>query len=162
MDTSNFPQKLYDQLLRYLATRPRSEAELREYCQRKKALPHDIEIVFPLLKELNLLNDYEFAVWWVDQRNTFRPKGKNLLKLELTKKGVNRDIIQKVLEETTTNESEWEKAYMITAKRGRTLRRFEKDEVKEKLTAFLSRRGFSFEVIRSVVDEFLKKEYNTP
>ena len=43
---------------------------------------------------LDLLDDLAFAAWWIDQRNTFRPKGKKLLVYELKQKGISGEIIQ--------------------------------------------------------------------
>lgn len=158
MDLKDFPQKLYDQSLRFLSFRPRSEAELFEYWKRKKVNEKEIPVVLKLLKELNLINDYEFAKWWVEQRNQFRPKGKQLLALELRKKGISKDIIDAVFEESINKESEWEKAYTIASKKARTMKNIEKHEFVAKLRAFLGRRGFNFELIRSVVDALVKKE----
>ena len=40
-----------------------------------------------------MTNDLKFAKWWVEQRGNFRPKPKRILKIELTKKGIVKEII---------------------------------------------------------------------
>lgn len=86
--------------LQLLAMRPRSEAEVRIKLRRKypDAEPETLTRVVERLRELEYLNDAKFAEFWVENRAAFAPRGRNLLKQELMKKGVPRDIIEAVIE----------------------------------------------------------------
>lgn len=132
-------QKLLDKIYRFLAIRPRSEKELFNYLKKKKALPAETEKIFNLLKQQNLLNDSAFAEWWIDQRATFRPKGKIALKAELKQKGISEEIINLALAEI----DEFALAKKALEKKTNL--------DKQKLINFLSYRGFSWGTIKKVL-----------
>jgi len=91
------PRNLLNRAINLLSYRPRSVAEMRfrlgRICPDKTLVDRTIE---RLLQD-KLLDDLEFAKWWVDQRLTFRPKGNRALTAELSAKGVDRQIINLVL-----------------------------------------------------------------
>ena len=93
-------QKVYDKLLRFSTLRPRSEKELKGWLKKYKvhlSLHNDL---FNRLKHLDLLNDNKFAQWWVEQRMEFSPRGKRALIAELRQKGINRDLIIQLVNES--------------------------------------------------------------
>ncbi len=49
------------------------------------------------MKDLDYLNDEEFAVQWIDNRQSFRPRSCMALTYELKSKGVSTVIIDRVL-----------------------------------------------------------------
>jgi regulatory protein len=87
--------------LQLLALRPRSEAEIRDHLRKRypDATSETLTRVIERLKELDYLNDTSFAKFWVENRSAFAPRGRNLLKQELMKKRVARDIIETVIQE---------------------------------------------------------------
>lgn len=101
---------------------------------------------------LGLVDDEAFVDWWLEQRATFRPKGKRALKMELRFKGIDRDLIERSLAEKVDEEVLAKKAFL---KKIPSLKNLPSEVQKEKLIGFLSRRGFSWEVIRKTLDEIL-------
>lgn len=83
--------------LRLLSYRPRSIKEIKKRLTKTNADTHTINRVIDNLINQNLLNDREFAHWWVDQRVKFRPRGNYALTQELVQKGLDREIIDSVL-----------------------------------------------------------------
>jgi len=83
--------------LRLLSYRPRSIREIKKRLTKTNADTNTINRVINNLIEQNLLNDQEFARWWVDQRVKFRPRGNYALTQELVQKGLDREIIDSVL-----------------------------------------------------------------
>lgn len=83
--------------LRLLSYRPRSIQEIKQRLTKTNADTPTINRVIDNLINQNLLNDQEFAQWWVDQRIKFRPKGNRALQFELRQKGVAQEIIVTVL-----------------------------------------------------------------
>ncbi len=83
--------------LRLLSYRPRSIREIKQRLTKTNADTNTINRVINNLIDQNLLNDQEFAQWWVDQRVKFRPRGNYALTQELAQKGLARDIIDSVL-----------------------------------------------------------------
>jgi regulatory protein len=132
---------------RYLSYRPRSEREVKDYLVRKGIGGEEIKSVIFYLEEQGYLNDNDFARWWLEQRNQFRPRGCRLLRQELIQKGISQEIIDRVLAGVD------EKELIGKLLRKRHLRSWgESDRGREKLVAYLGRRGFSWPVILEVLE----------
>jgi len=146
-------QKSLDRTLRLISHRPRSEKEIRDYLKKKKSPPKIIEAVIRKLKQLKQINDQEFANWWIEQRSTFRPRGKFGLTMELRQKGIDEKIIKEVIEGV----DELPLAEEVAQKKRRTYKNLPREEFYQKMSAYLARRGFSWETIKKVVAKLLEK-----
>ena len=146
-------QKLLNRTLRLISRRPRSEKEIRDYLKRKKSPPKLIEAVIKKLKQLKQIDDSAFASWWVDQRTTFRPRGRFGLTMELRQKGIDKIIIEKAINKV----DELPLATKLAQKKLRVYKNLPRQEFYQKMSAFLARRGFSWETIKKVVAKFLEK-----
>jgi len=134
----------YLRAVNFLSYRPRSTAEVRQNLRKYKVPALLIEPTIERLVEKNFLNDLEFAKFWVENRNAFRPRGERALKIELRQKGISDEIIEEVLEALVDEES---LAYQAGLKRAKKLARYDWQDFRKKLGAFLARRGFSYAVI---------------
>ncbi|MFC1727566.1 regulatory protein RecX, partial [Patescibacteria group bacterium] len=92
-------EKVFGWALRLLSYRPRAEKEIINYLRRKKVTSSLIDQTVLKLKKKKLLNDEEFARWFIDQRITFRPRGKRAIMMELRRKGVGQKLAQSLVEE---------------------------------------------------------------
>lgn len=137
-------EKILNLVYRFLSYRPRSEKEVSDYLTKKKISQKMIARVIVRLKSQGYLNDEEFALWWLDQRQRFRPRSRYFLKSELTKKGVGVEVVDRVL----ANVDEEALIEKIILDKKSWLTGLEPNKAKEKLIAYLSRRGFSWEKIR--------------
>jgi regulatory protein len=95
------------------------------------------------------LDDVKFAQWWVHQRTEFRPRGARALQMELQQKGIDRDIIKNVLADAEIDEVAIAKH--LYKKNSYKWKKYEDFEAKQKATQFLARKGFSWNVIKEVV-----------
>jgi regulatory protein len=143
-------QKILDKAYRFLSLRPRSEKELVDYLKKRKVSPLEFEKIFKILREQNLINDFSFADWWIEQRETFRPKGKIALKMELRQKGIAGEIIESALSRI----DEESLAQKALAKKIETYRKLPQEEFFRKVSQFLSYRGFSWQTIEKVAKKF--------
>ena len=151
-------QKVYDKLLRFSTLRPRSEKELKGWLKKYKvhlSLHNDL---FNRLKHLDLLNDNKFAQWWVEQRMEFSPRGKRALIAELRQKGINRDLIIQLVNESISQGYEEKTARKLLQKKKYKWERLQKLEAKKKMSDFLARKGFGWEVIKNAIDDIFKKD----
>jgi regulatory protein len=139
-------QKILDKVYRFLSLRPRSEKEVADYLKKKKISSLEVEKIFKILKEQKLIDDWEFAKWWIDQRETFKPKGKIALRVELKQKGISQEIIEKVLAQID-EESLAKKALV---KRIEIYCKLPQKEFLRRISQFLSSRGFSWQTIEKV------------
>ncbi len=143
-------EKYFDLACSYLSYRPRSEKEIRDYLKKKGIDEVLCEEVLGQLRDRDYVDDHEFAVWWVEQRNRFRPRGKYALKMELGKKGIAKNIIEQVLEAQV---DEFVLARQVAKKKRSRYQDLDYWDKRKKLKGFLSRRGFSWEAINEVLDE---------
>lgn len=151
-------QRVYDKALKFLSFRPRSEKEVDDYLNKKKVGEQTKKMVIEKLKKAKLLDDRQFALWWFDQRITFRPSGRRLLEYELAKKGIDQETLNRLLETRLTDDLEFKLAKEAAQKKLAAYQKLSPLEFHQKMTAFLARRGFSWEVIKEVIDGFFKKE----
>jgi regulatory protein len=142
--------KNLEKILKFAMIRPRSEKEIKDWFGRKK-VPKSIQddLVERLIK-YDLVGDLKFAKWWVEQRARFRPRSMRQLMAELRQKGVERKIIEEVLMQQEVDELAIEKK--LVKKNIKKWNKFDQGERKRKISEFLGRKGFDWEVIREVIE----------
>ena len=139
-------EKLYQRTLEWVLVRPRSIRETNDYLYKKifekKLDKNYIDRIIEKLKDKKYLDDYKFAEYYVENR--FVKKGVSLkrLRMELLKKGISKEIIEEVLADSDRNDED-ELKKMIAKKRAKY------DD--EKLTAYLVRQGFQYDLVRELV-----------
>lgn len=145
-------KKAVDSAARFLAYRPRSLAEVRRNLAQKGIPEAVIEAAIDRLSALGYLDDEAFARFWVENRNNFKPRGPRALRYELRQKGVANTIIDRVLDEMLNVEVA---AYQAAETRIRRLQGSTHQEFRQKVAAFLQRRGFNFETTRAVIENLI-------
>lgn len=139
--------------LNFLSYRSRSEKEISDKLKKKGYSPENIEGVISDLKRVNLLNDYEFACGWIKDRLKNRPRGLALLRQELFKKGIEKEIIEKALDEFYPKEDEVKIASDLIKRRKKRYEGLDKKLARKRMSDFLLRRGFSYEVVKEILGE---------
>ncbi len=164
----------------FLAVRPRSIQETR---QRLVSLGYEtglVEAVVERLVGMRYLDDEQFARAWVESRDRARPRGEHALRMELARKGIDREIVDAALDQrnelvrangaltpavesyaeghgSAVTSPDFEAAERLVARRRSALLR-EPDPRKRRARAYalLARNGFDPDVCRVVaarVDE---------
>ncbi len=152
-------QLLIARCLSFIAIRPRSEQELRTYISKriqKTRIDESVGTrVMERLAELGYVDDVAFARAYIESSNTFRPKGKRVLAMALRQKGVPDTAITLAFAALSADQgvNERELAIQAARKRLRSLTGYERKERRNKLYAFLARRGFDQGIIGGVIDE---------
>ncbi len=123
-----------DGVYHFLSYRPRSEKEIRDYLNKKELKEEEKEKIIKGLREEKLVDDLEFARWFLEQRQNFRPKGSYILRQELRQKGIDQKIIDWVLPD---KEKELKLAKKALEKAEKKYASFSGREKKEKLMAYL-------------------------
>lgn len=148
--------KAFDRAVRFLGVRPRSEWEVRQNLQRYRPrggqplTQAQIDGVIERLQNREYLDDQEFARYWVEQRNQFKPMSPQALRYELRRKGVAAQIVDSIIEQETDPG-----AAALEAARSRAYRWYTLDETefRKKMAAHLQRRGFGWDIVRNVIDQ---------
>ncbi|MBI4036381.1 regulatory protein RecX [Candidatus Daviesbacteria bacterium] len=149
--------KLLQKIYRLLSQRVRSEKEIRDYLKRKKADIDVVEKIIDQLKQMSLIDDGKFAKDWVESRRRSRQKGIKALKIELLQKGIERQIIEEVISREILVVSETQVAERALEMKMRVWKNFDQMNFKKKAIDFLLRKGFEYEVVKGVIDKFLRK-----
>ena len=138
----------FGKALRFLGYRARSVQEVRENLLKHEIPEPVIEEVIKRLQETNLLNDQQFAQAWVENRNTFRPRSRRALAMELRHKGLDDEVVQ-----DTLNNNVDENALALEAARKyvRKVQQLEWPNFRQRLGGFLGRRGFSYGIVAPVL-----------
>jgi regulatory protein len=135
--------------LNLLGYRARSEAEIRERLGRYGYAGETIEAVVGRLKELEYVEDAEFAR--LKAREKARKYGPRRVSVELRKSGVEEELAREVIEEEFAGRTEVGEARSAAARRynGRG-----SDAGARRVYGFLVRRGYSAEVCAQVAREY--------
>jgi len=140
--------RAFDRAVRFLSYRPRSRMEVERYLHDKGMSDEAIAHVVARLEQMNYLDDEAFARFWVENREQFRPRSRRALRYELRQKGVDPRIITRVLSEVDEEEAAWR----VIERRLPRWAGLERNELRRKITGYLSRRGFDYELIVSIFE----------
>jgi regulatory protein len=93
------PAVVLEAAARFLEARSRSVAEVRRRLGRAGYRSDLVDGAIVRLTELGMLDDEAFGRAWVESRDRARPRGELALRRELALKGVDRSIVDELLEE---------------------------------------------------------------
>jgi len=146
-------ESLYAYGLRLLSYRARAEREVRQRFQLRGAPPELVDAAIERLRGAGFVDDEAFARQWVDSRRRASPRGDRLLQHELAAKGVSQDIV-----ETTLGDGDAASlARAAAVKKARSLATEPEPVFTRRLTDFLLRRGFAYDLAREVVAELVSE-----
>jgi len=146
-------ERAHERALNYLSYRPRSTAEVRRNLRQKDVDDRVIDAVIGRLTRADLLDDRAFAQYWVENRARFNPRGLRGLRYELRRKGVAHDVIDDALTDFDV-EAAARKAVDDGARR---LSHEAPRDFRRKLKAYMARRGFSYALIKPLVEQKLEE-----
>lgn len=139
--------KAYDRALNLISHRPRSEWELHNYLKRKDYDEDIIRQTLERLHERGYIDDANFARRWVETRRLLKPTSKRRLNQELRQKHIADEIISQVLTEDEADE--------LAVLRELIARKRKQPKYQDnlKLMQYLSRQGFNYDDIKSLLAE---------
>ncbi|MGC9361127.1 MAG: regulatory protein RecX, partial [Anaerolineae bacterium] len=119
------------------------------YLHRKDVSEEVAGRVIERLERAHLLDDEAFAQEWVENRETFRPRSKFALKMELREKGVASRFIEGAVEGLDERAS----AMRAADRKAQQLSRYEWETFRKRLLGYLARRGFGYGIARGVTED---------
>lgn len=158
---------------RYLSYRPRTEYELRRYLKRKlysrDILDQDqqeeyIDTTMQKLNEEGRLDDEKFLQMFVDDRQYFKPRGKRRLVQELKQKGLTDPLIEEYFSTHSIDEIPLitsiiqKKLFFDNPTNSQSQNPTIDQDLRNKITNHLLRRGFTFNNIKLAFEDFIKKK----
>jgi regulatory protein len=139
---------IYGKILNFLSFRPRTVKEVRDRLWKYEVKDEDSQnLVIDKLKSKGYLDDIAFARWFIESRNTHRPRSISMLKMELSQKGVPKDIISDLV--ATMGDEKATILHLLDKKLGNH-RILGKPEL-VKIQSYLVRQGFAWDKVSEVV-----------
>jgi len=145
----------YDRALRLLGFRARSAAELRRKLIRGGAEASDAEEVVERLRAQKVLDDDLFALNFARSKLVGSGASRRRVLQELARKGVARDAAERALASLLEEEgvAPHRAIGRLVARKWQSLRGLDDVTRRRRLYAFLARRGFDPDEIRSAMSE---------
>lgn len=145
----------WDSALRMLSLRGHCEGDIKNKLLKKRFNSKTIDNVVKECKRLGLIDDAKFAKeYTIELKNS--GCGIKMIRQKLFRKGVPSELIEEELEKSFSDDDEINSAKTALRKKLPSLKR-EKDpkKRKEKFYRYMISKGFSYEIIQSLEDEFL-------
>jgi regulatory protein len=158
-------QKLFDlknAALRLLSRRPHSKRELELKLIGRKFPRDDIGRALNEIESEGYLNDEEFARLFAAERLRLKPRSRRMISEELKKRGISREIIEKVIPDIFQDTDEKDLALNLIKKSPGRFSGYYGQELKLKLLRFLRNRGFDYSTSAEAADLFMKENATRP
>jgi len=144
-----------------LARRGHSRLEVMEKLQRCGFPPKIVSTVIKELEAGHYLDDRLFALTWAQGAVKRRYLGPLALRTGLRLKGIDREVIEEILQKVYAEKDEEQVAGAIGRRRLDLMRQNGPEGSRRRLAGYLMRKGFTSEVIRKVLRSIGKQPSDT-
>lgn len=149
----------YNYAISILARTPKSEKQLK---QKMRDKGYDLIFIEKAIKKLQgkkYIDDERYCEMFINDKINISKYGKRKIKQALYEKGIDRDIIEDKLSKVT-NEEETKRAYMIGAKKLRTIKEEDIRKKTMKLSNYLVNKGFEYSAVKKAVSKLLDNKFD--
>lgn len=143
-----------DAALRYLTMKPRTVLEMELYLDKCEFGEFEVYQVIERLKELNYLNDAEYAQNFIQTRLATKPISRRKLREQLYAHKLSKETIEEALS-AVSDGMEAKNAAAIAAKYARQFENLPDPERKQRVMQRLCARGFEYAAVRECMDALL-------
>jgi regulatory protein len=167
MKFSELVDRFFDRAISFLERSPKTERQVKQYIKdlafKKKGKWFEelnnedfskiSEIVLGKLNEYQYLNDKRYAELFISSRIRTKPRGKDILVMELISKGVSKDIALEVTNALVQDEYELLKQTYY--------KRYKEENITiedRKKIDFLRRKGFNWDLIEQFINDESRKQ----
>ncbi len=140
---------------RLIGYRSRCEAEVRRKMDEKGYSPEIIDDTIEYLKANGFLNDEEFVRLYIESKLDIKKYGLNRIEYNLKGMGISRDVISKCISEYAADVDEYAMALPLAKKKLASIEKDDREAKYRKLSGFLGRKGYSFDVINRIMKELI-------
>ena len=156
-------KKANNYILTILSKSFKTEKQLKDKLKEKGFQDKHIDNAIELMKSYKYIDDERFAKSYVNDSISFTKMGKNKIKNKLYAKGIDKDTINETLNSLVDDEQQFEAAFSLASKKYPNIKEQDKRKKNQKLVSFLQYRGFSFDIIKKVIDklnnDFFDEQY---
>lgn len=147
--------KAKDAALNMLGRTYKSEKEIKDSLFKKNYDDSAVKRTIEFLKKYDFLNDENYADMYIKQR--IKRYSKKSIRYSLLKKGIDKEIIDSKINDIN-DEDESESAIKLADSKYNILKKetADKRELFRKLSAYLVRKGYSYEIVNRIVRQLLR------
>ncbi len=146
--------KAKDTAFKYLGYKARSKYEVQQKLIQNEFSLEIVDRVIEILENYGYIDDKVYAKKFISEKINYKGYGKHRIKYELKLKKIDDSIIDELL--LDTEDDELKKAITLTRKKIKNKNIDYKE--KQKVVAYLQRRGYSYDIIKESIDIILNEE----
>ena len=141
-----------DKAIYYLQFSGKTEMELRKKLAEQEFSPASVDSAIEFVKRYRYLDDEYYARRFVERNRS--KKSRKQMQFELAQKGIARDILDVVFDDMEVDEEA--QILALLEKRNYPKEGAAREE-KQKISAYLARKGFSYDSISSALIQYARK-----
>ena len=148
--------KAKNYIYRILARRMYTSKEIRRKLAERGYIDEIIQDVIATMERYGYVNDSFYAEEWVRSRMKSKPKGKIALRQELTRKGIDKSIVEETLSQAFDDSTESDMALDLARRKIGSYGKDDPAVAKRKLQGFLLRRGFGYGTVKDAIEQAME------
>ena len=141
--------------LNFLSYRMRTEKEIMDRLLKETNDFNIIGEVITYLKDNNYIDDIVFTKNFYENKSYYNNWSSKKIIYELQNKGISREKFNEII--TETYENDYNNAKKLVEKKYKTLKIGNDNyKFKNKVYTYLTNRGFSYDIIKEIIEEYIK------
>lgn len=140
----------YNKTLKFIDKKLRSEKEVREYLKKYSEMGYEDKIL-KKLKEINVINDENYAKAYISDRIFLSTDGPNKIKQELLNYGIDEKIIEENINKID-KETIYNKCKKIIDKKIKSNTKYSNYMLNQKITSDLVNKGYDVALIKQILE----------
>ncbi len=145
-------KKAREKAVYYLQFSGKTECELRKKLAEQSFSPASVDYAIEFVKKYRYLDDEDYARRFVEKNGN--KKSRKQMVYELSQKGVARSVLESVFEDMEVDE---EAQILVLLEKRKYSGAEATREEKQKISAYLARKGFSYDAIASALIQYAWK-----
>lgn len=137
----------------YATYSARTEKQVAEKLKKSGFNENTIQLAIDFLKAYNLIDDKKYAESFINEKAKFKKWGINKIKIELLKKGIDKNIIDEQIRDLYSEEIDFENAIKLAERKMKAITNKPIEKQRQSLINYLQNKGYKWEIIMKVLQE---------
>lgn len=155
----------YNNVIKYIKTKLRSENEIRTYMKKQNINNNTQEKIIEKLKQTKMIDDNIYVKAYIHDKISFTNDGLNKIKKELEKQNIEQSTIEQEIKKINKKELN-NKLEKLIIKKLNNNNKYSENIIKQKLILYFTNLGYDKEDIQNIIeknivknDSIIEKEY---
>ncbi|MEJ5244710.1 MAG: RecX family transcriptional regulator [Bacteroidota bacterium] len=137
----------------YATYTARTERQVVEKLKKSGFNENTIQLAIDFLKDYYLIDDEKYTASFINEKAKFKKWGINKIKIELLKKGIEKNIIDEKIRDLYNEEIDFENAIKLAERKMKAIMSKPTEKQRQTLISFLQNKGYKWEIIMKVLQE---------